>query len=75
MMLVTVLRTPETVMRPAAMLKQLIGNHSSRAATRCVGVGIKGPIELRETKDLFVVSIQNPGIGVNTILEKLAVNK
>ena len=41
----------------------------------CVGVGVSGPIMLREPKDLFVVSFQNLGIGVYTFLEKLDVNK
>ena len=36
---------------------------------------MKGPIELRDAKDLFVVSLQSPGIGVDAILEKLAKNK
>ena len=67
--------TAPAALGPVAILKQLIGNHSSRAATRCVGFGVKGPIKLRETKDLILVSLQNPGIGVDTILEKLPVNK
>ena len=59
----------------AAMLEQLIRDHNTRAATRCVGVGVSGPIMLREPKDLFVVSFQNLGIGVYAFLEKLDVNK
>ena len=39
------------------------------------GGGGEGPIELRETKDLFELSLQNPWIGVDGALEMLAMNK
>ena len=52
-LLKTILLTAATALRAAAMLKQLIGNHSSRAANKFVGVAVKGPIELTDSEMVY----------------------